>query len=192
MYDEDYGYGGKLVSQLFVCGWVAALGICFLLFFGLIFGILYQGIKYIWYTICKWILLEINAIFFSMFALKYKGDIMFRVLLREKINDKNMKDIDIIMTTESLHKLLGRFQMKYGIPEELISDEGIEEIEYFKSLGAGKGIIGATVCYCRIGVDNKKNDVSVVPLDTTSYEKKEDPLDDRLKCLIDAGVATKY
>jgi hypothetical protein len=123
---------------------------------------------------------------------------MFRVTIEEYNNIGTIRALDIIITTEKLQQLLGRYIMKYGAPDTLVSEEGITELEYYKTIG--NGFIAAQVCWGKISNDVKQEKLGSKVIDINkNYKPKESapppvpekPNEVRIQALVDSGSFKK-
>lgn len=125
---------------------------------------------------------------------------MFRVMIEESTNLGVVKTLDLVMKTEKLYELLGRYMVKYGVPDQLYTEGGISELDYYLPHESERGkYIAANVGYCRISKDDKrtsfKSTQPIIVQRATQYVAPpivpEEPPEERLQEMITAGVLTR-
>lgn len=116
---------------------------------------------------------------------------MFRVIIQEEDNRGPQKMLDLVIKTEKLYEILGRYITKYGCPVALITDDdGINEIEYHKVIG--NGFISAQISYAKIGMDIRKGkEKNSSNISTTPPVVPEKPAEERIQSLVDSGAFKK-
>jgi hypothetical protein len=124
---------------------------------------------------------------------------MFHVLIEESLNGKTVKRLDIRrMKTEKLYELLGRYQLKFEHHVDSYNQQGYREIEYTDRSTSGKAL-KTTVSFWRFADAKSKESIEVVPKQTNNRwpnipqppVKPEEPKEERIQVMFDAGVITK-
>jgi len=89
---------------------------------------------------------------------------MFKVMIHQEwtTRDKRTKeyeiterDFEFITRTEKVFELIGRFFMKYGMPNDHKTDTGCYLIEFYKEL-PDEGYISASIYFEKTNVKNEK------------------------------------
>lgn len=124
---------------------------------------------------------------------------MFRVMIDQYDNRGIKEHWDIVIKTEKLYEILGRFMVKYDAPVRLVSEEGITEYEYCKDFD--NGFIGVSVAFAKISNDVKmteeaKKKGKIIPMGmgpppAPKMEQPEEPLEERIGELAASGAFKK-
>jgi hypothetical protein len=117
---------------------------------------------------------------------------MFRVMIEEDGDKVNIpKVLDLVIKTEKLYELLGRYMVKMGPPDVLVDSDGITELSFHKIVGAG--YISATVGYVRIskGGDMKLKTTPPIVL-VPKVVVPDEPPEERLAAMLEHGVIKKW
>lgn len=122
---------------------------------------------------------------------------MFRVTIERSTSDSTkVQRLDVVMKTEKLYEIIGRFTLLYGPPILTDNVHGIREAEYFKDVG--RGYESACVVFAKIAADNNTTK-KTKNLNEKSWHKREpvvvlspppppEPNEERIDELLKAGV----
>ncbi len=127
---------------------------------------------------------------------------MFRVLIEEAKNDVVLKRIDIPrITTEKVQNLIGRYFLKYKVNKQTFSEDGYYEYEFTELPTDTKAV--ATVSFWRFSKEDTTPMKNIKELNkhesrqaykppyTPPVIKPEEPKEERIQEMFDAGLLTK-
>lgn len=113
---------------------------------------------------------------------------MYRVIIEEySPTIGTIKTYDLLIKTERLFELIGRYTVKYGCPEDLVNENGLREINFWKSY-QGNAFMSVTLQFCKVSNEKKPNNVVPIKQETIIPPEPTLPPDERLQEMLTAGV----